>query len=59
LSVRIVNKDDIKGILKIEVEYDFIERLAGTGVLAKVKYFDNKIKEFYLYFIGIAGVEYA
>jgi hypothetical protein len=59
LKVRIVDRDDIKGILKIEAENDFVGRLAGTDIFARVEYSGNRIKEFYLYFIGIAGVKYA
>jgi hypothetical protein len=59
LSVRVIDKNDIKGILKIEIENDFVGRLAGTGIFAKIKYSDNKIKELCPYFIGIAGVKYA
>jgi hypothetical protein len=59
LSVRIVDKDDIKEILKIEAENDFVGRLAGTSIFAKVKYFNNRIKEFCPYLIGIAGVKHA
>jgi uncharacterized lipoprotein YehR (DUF1307 family) len=59
LSVRIVGKDDIKRILKIETENDFVGRLAGTDIFARIKYSGNKIKELCPYFIGIAGVKHA
>jgi hypothetical protein len=59
LSVRIVGKDDIKEILKIEAENDFVGRLAGAGIFIRIEYSDNRIKELCSYLIGIAGVKYA
>jgi len=59
LSVKIVGKNDIKRILKIEAENDFVGRLAGADIFAKIKYPGNRIKKFYSYLIEIAGVEHA
>jgi hypothetical protein len=59
LSVRVVDKDDIKEILKIEAENDFVGRLAGAGIFIKIKYPSNRIKELCPYLIEIAGVKYA
>jgi hypothetical protein len=59
LSVRVVGRDDIKKILKIEAENDFVGRFTGASIFAKIKYFDNKIKKLYPYLIGIAGVKHA
>jgi hypothetical protein len=58
LSVKIVGKNDIKRILKIEAENDFVGRLTGTNIFTKIEYLSNKIKELYPYFIEITGVKY-
>jgi hypothetical protein len=59
LSVRVVGKDDVKGILKIETENDFVGRLIGASIFAKIKYPSNRIKEFCPYLIEITGVKHA
>jgi hypothetical protein len=59
LNVKIIDKNDIKRILKIETENDFVGRFADTNVLIRIKYPNNRIKEFYPYLIGITGVKYA
>ena len=59
LNVRNVDENDTKKIKKTEAEHDFVGRFISISIFIRIKYFGNRIKEFYLYLIGIAGVKYA